>query len=314
MHNALVFGSNGLLGRGIMSELAAQRHDCTPAEIRWADFELATHDIHHALANFLSAVGDDDHWAIWWCAGAGVTASSQTVLDTEKATIDVFCKELNDLIALNPSLGHRGVVFFSSSAGGVYAGASDPPFTEMTTPLPIAPYGHYKLAEEALFTSLSKSVPVAIGRLSNLYGPGQNLAKQQGLISQLCAAHHLNRPVNVYVSLDTLRDYIYVHDAARLAVSFVSHVAELRPTAPVVKILASGWSVSIGQLLGQTTRVLKRKSLVVLGASSKAKQQARDLRLKSVVLPHLDDFIHTTLPSGIAATSEDIGYRIRNAM
>ena len=55
-----------------------------------------------------------------------------------------------------------------------------------------------------------------IGRIANLYGPGQNLDKPQGLVSQLCAAHLERRPVSIWVSLDTLRDYLYAPDCAQM--------------------------------------------------------------------------------------------------
>ena len=49
---------------------------------------------------------------------------------------------------------------------------------------------------------------VLVGRIANLYGPGQNLAKPQGLVSQLCLANLTGQPLSIYVSLDTLRDYL----------------------------------------------------------------------------------------------------------
>ena len=61
--------------------------------------------------------------------------------------------------------------------------------------------------------------PLLVGRISNLYGPGQNLAKPQGLVSQLCRAQLTRQPLSVYVSLDTMRDYLYVDDAAAMVVA-----------------------------------------------------------------------------------------------
>ena len=54
--------------------------------------------------------------------------------------------------------------------------------------------------------------PVLIGRIANLYGPGQNLAKAQGLVSQLCAAQLERARSSIWVSLDTLRDYLFAPD------------------------------------------------------------------------------------------------------
>ena len=54
-----------------------------------------------------------------------------------------------------------------------------------------------------------------IGRFSNLYGPGQNLGKLQGLISRLALSAVTRQPINIFVPLDTIRDYVYVDDAAQ---------------------------------------------------------------------------------------------------
>jgi len=55
-----------------------------------------------------------------------------------------------------------------------------------------------------------------IGRIANLYGPGQNISKPQGIISQICRSYLLGYPLSIYVSLDTLRDYIFAPDCAAL--------------------------------------------------------------------------------------------------
>ena len=51
----------------------------------------------------------------------------------------------------------------------------------------MAPYGHEKLIQEKLFTNLAEQTgsDLLIGRLSNLYGPGQKLTKPQGLIAHV---------------------------------------------------------------------------------------------------------------------------------
>jgi UDP-glucose 4-epimerase len=71
----------------------------------------------------------------------------------------------------------------------------------------------------------------------------------------------------------------------------------------VVKIVASQQGTTVGALLGDCHRVLKRTPRVVLGASPNARFQARDLRLRSVVWREIDARSLTTLPAGIKATS-----------
>ena len=120
--------------------------------------------------------------------------------------------------------------FLASSAGGVYAGASGPPFTEHTEPAPISAYGRAKLRSEEIATEFAvrTSTALLVGRLANLYGPGQNLDKPQGLVSQLCLAQLTRQPLTVYVPLDTMRDYLFVDDAAAMAVAGLGAVTASR--------------------------------------------------------------------------------------
>ena len=84
-------------------------------------------------------------------------------------------------------------------------------------------------------------VPTMIGRITNVYGPGQNLGKAQGLISQLGKAYLLRQPISLYVSLDTTRDYIFVDDCARMIIAAVDDLRGTRdPGTAVVKIIGSG--------------------------------------------------------------------------
>jgi NAD dependent epimerase/dehydratase family len=204
-----------------------------------------------------------------------------------------------------------GALFVASSAGGIYAGSAQPPFSEQTPARPISPYGHAKLATEWLAADFSErtGVPVLIGRIANLYGPGQNVDKPQGLVSQLCRAHLTRTPVSIYVPLDTARDYLYVDDAARVIVDGLERVRE--EGGRKIKIIASGRTTSVAAIIAELGRVTKRRPQIVLGASPNARYQARDLRLRSAVWPDLDRGARTTLAAGISATLESVGQDAR---
>ena len=87
--------------------------------------------------------------------------------------------------------------------------------------------------------------------------------------------------------------------------------ADVRHLRPTVKILASGRSTTVAELLGVFARVSRRRPPVVLGDSPSRKFQVRDLRLRSMVWTDLDRLVTTTLPVGIDATIKDIGSRVR---
>jgi len=301
-----VIGYNGLLGSAVCRVLEQRGMVTVTPEVRWATSDAVT----DLITGFDAFVANPGPWAIAWCAGAGVPSTPQHVFDEEIVTFRAFL----DHVA-GSERAPDGTIFFASSAGGVYAGSQAPPFTEATEPIPLAPYGHSKLALEAALSQLTQhGVRVMIGRIANLYGPGQNLGKAQGLVSMLGLSVQTGTPLGVYVSLDTLRDYIYVDDAAALIVDFLERGTHLAPgSPPVIKILASHQSVSIAELLGTYRTLIKRRPPVVLAASPHTKVQARDLRMRSIVWPELDQRTLTPFPVGVANTLADVGERWRNA-
>jgi UDP-glucose 4-epimerase len=156
---------------------------------------------------------------------------------------------------------------------------------------------------------------VVVGRIANLYGAGQNLWKTQGLISQICRAHLLRRPVSIYVPLDTIRDYLYARDCGELVAEMLARARQDPPalcSTAQIKILASQQGVTIGALLAEARRVLKQRIMVAHAPSTTAgRYQARDLRLRSVVWPELDRRALTPLPVGIRATTNHLMRQIQ---
>lgn len=210
-----------------------------------------------------------------------------------------------DTLAAAPRAS-EGAFFFSSSAGGVYAGVSAPPYDESSPVRPLADYGRAKLDGEAIVTAWSRrtGTPTLIGRIANLYGPGQNLGKAQGLISQICRTHLTGQPLSIYVSLDTLRDYLYAPDCARL---IVAGLARLRQDQAATRLSV----VTIGAVLGEMGRIFKRSPRIVLGASAVAAVQPKDLSLRSKVWPELDRRSLTPFPVGVANTAADLLRRLQ---
>lgn len=294
---SLVFGGGGLLGTAVLGELRRRARSAEAARIPWEDPDAA-----RAIGDAVAAALESGATRLWWCAGAGVTATTPEALEQESALLEAFASAV-ELAASRPSVP---TVFFASSAGGVYGGSADPPFTEQTEPRSLGAYGTAKLRAEALLSGLAAhGVPVAIARIANLYGPGQDLAKPQGMISRLFVAQETGQPLNVYVPLDTMRDYLYAEDAARICVDFVDRVAS-RPAAAVVKIVATGRSVTVGALISEVNRICRRRPPLVLAASPFAGQQGRDLRLRSRVWTDLDRVAPRPLGAGMGAVRQEI--------
>ena len=138
---------------------------------------------------------------------------------------------------------------------------------------------------------------------------GQNLAKPQGLISHLCRTQLTGTPMPIYVSMDTVRDYLYVTDAAAMIAELLE-ITRASDTTSTLKVLASGRAVTIAALVAECARVFRRRPRVVPAVSPLAKYQASDLRLRSRHVTQVDRLATTTLGAGIHATYEDLRRRI----
>ncbi|MFB3977709.1 NAD-dependent epimerase/dehydratase family protein [Microbacterium proteolyticum] len=286
--NTWVIG-RGLLGRAVER---ARGVGPTPRPIRWSQPDEALEDLRHHAASFAGGTGDIE---IYWCAGRGVTSTPASELEAE---VDLFRRAL---VVLRTTLPHRRILFFlASSVGGAYAMSPAPPFTEQTPEAPGSAYGLAKLAMESAVREHARSAGwrVFIARITNLYGPGQDMAKGQGLISVITDSFVRSSPVSLYVSLDTLRDYIYEDDCARVIVGGMARLRDEPNGRTVTKIVGAMSAISIGALLGEVTRLRRQRSQIMLG-QGRSTGQASDLRVRSVIWTDLDALVRTTLPEGL---------------
>jgi UDP-glucose 4-epimerase len=155
-------------------------------------------------------------------------------------------------------------------------------------------------------------MPVVVGRISNLYGPGQDLSKAQGLISRLAICALTQQPINVFVSLDTLRDYVHVHDAAEQILAWVGLARQdhSNGTRTVqTRIIASGESVSVAHVIRLTQTIVRRRIPVALGADRSAAAQGLDIRLVPSRDERLPRLPRTPLPVGIRSVIADVMQR-----
>ncbi|ARC57430.1 dTDP-4-dehydro-6-deoxyglucose reductase [Frondihabitans sp. 762G35] len=304
-NRSLVVGAGGLLGSAVAKECAERGDSVTSLRVPWADREASVRVLTEALVSFVRDAGEEP-WTLFWCAGTGVVATGEEEFAAEKAVVEQVLVGSTDALrdeGLHPS---HGTVFFASSAGATFAGNTEPPFSEGSDAVPLAPYGRSKLALEELFASwaASSGARLLIGRISNLYGPGQNILKPQGLISQLIAARLDGRTSNIYVPMGTVRDYLYVDDAAAMIRDAVDLVAREAPAFRTLKIFASQEGLSITDLVERLEGVLDRKLDIVSGHDPAAVYQALDLRFVSRVLTEVDDRELVPVTEGMRRTAE----------
>ena len=285
-----IVGSGGLLGSAVARLARRSATVFAGQQIPWGDASAVDTTLRTDARRFAAEAGAGE-WAVVWAAGASVVASSEADTSVELGSLTTLVTALG----VEPPSG-AGACFVTSSAGGLYAGSSGPPFDADSPPRPISPYGRLKLAqEEAARTALAGRVPLVIGRIANLYGPDQDPAKGQGLIPLLCRAAVRRTPLNLYVSMDTVRDYLYVDDAARLVWQCTVDAVRDQPAEPRIVVLASGQAATVAEVVATVQNVAHRRVPLALGTDPSARHQATDLRLvPTVVAADL-----TPLPNGI---------------
>jgi UDP-glucose 4-epimerase len=221
------------------------------------------------------------------------------LLDREVAAIKIL---LNCLRSSGLTANKSGRMFFASSAGGVYAGSSNPPFTEETVPIPISDYGAQKLQIEELLINFGKNnnVEIRIGRIANIYGANQNIRKQQGIVTALVKSTILNTTVSMYVPLNTLRNYIFVSDAAFKIINFVRSSTNNHE----VRIICSNENWSLGSLIRITKDVTKKRIHLAHAVNRKSLLQPLDLSMKSLSENKESSVREVSLPVGVSVVRE----------
>jgi UDP-glucose 4-epimerase len=299
-------GAGGLIG----SAVDAASSECFRADpVLWSDPDAAVASLATSLSRFVAETGTGD-WAIVWAAGAATVSASDEQAEREADVFRRFAEQVG-----NCALPDCGVFFLCSSAGGVHAGSAHPPFTEETSPAPISPYGRARLAqEESAATLIGERWPVILGRLSNVYGPGQNLTKLQGLVSRLAVCSVTRVPLNLFVPLGTVRDYIYVTDAAAAVHAWLSEAQMDGTPGAHVRVIASGQATSVGQLVRTAQDVGHRRVPIAMGSHPSAGRQAPDLRFVPSALPEGTLLPSTSLPVGMKSVFDDIRWRLQTAI
>ncbi|MCM3520074.1 NAD(P)-dependent oxidoreductase [Curtobacterium sp. P97] len=292
---ALVVGGGGFLGHAVARALERAGDRVVVPRVPWDDPDAAAAALREAVTAVLER---DRPWRMVWSAGTGIVASGEQAFSSERAMLDRVLAPAG-IVTSTP-----GEVFFASSAGGVYAGATGVPFDEHTEPAPLAPYGRSRLTAEQRFREFASDAGarLLVGRIANLYGPGSNLRKPQGLVSQLALAHVERRPSSIYVPMDTTRDYLYIDDAAAMVAEGLDAVAAGPAGATTTKIFASQQGRTITEVVDAVSAAFGEPLDVREGHDLSAPFHGRDLQFRSSVLTELDDREHVPFEEGVRRT------------
>lgn len=283
MKRVWVLGAGGMLGGAVTRELCRDVVEVFRYRdpFDWRSPHHVRAQFEEAISEFLAGLAVGDTWEIYWAAGVGSMGSSSVDLAGETAALEGFLASLAQLLSL---YGLPGVFGFASSAGALYAGSQDFEITEHTPVMVANDYAEAKLAQERLleqFASSQDLATVLIARFSTLYGPGQAQGKRQGLLSHIarCALRH--QPIEIFVPLDTSRDYLFIDDAAS---DFIGSAQALQAGNErfQVRIVAAERSVTISEIVATFNRLNKRRLRVVCSRNNLSVLYAPRVAYRSV--------------------------------
>lgn len=267
-------GQGGFLGSALARKAIATGYKVFPqVAVPWRDHGTRALVLDQLAGQFaLFSRGSDA--TIIWAAGAQSVSNSQSGISPELDSFHDFADAISSVKAL-----HGATIAIVSSVGGVYSGSLTPPFNSASPVNAINQYGLDKIEIENLSArQLTGFFRVQIARVTNIYGPWSG--PRQGLINRLCTAAATREALQIYVPLDTVRDYIYIDDAAQL-VLFELDFARLfkLEKQPSVSLIGSGENSSIGSVINTVTHVAHRKVPVTMALLAETQLQARDLRI-----------------------------------
>ncbi len=301
MEQALVFGESGLIGRCVVETLERTGSKVfARKKIDWPNRVLAEQQIEKTVKDFFKHSAGSD-WSIFWLAGKGGFG-----VPAEQYEFDayIFEKFVNCVSTFRHG---RGIIVIASSAGAVYGSSKAGVIDENSLLNPDSEYGRNKSRQEVIGQEFAKNTncKVLIARISTVYGPGADHVNGFGLINSICRADVFHNVVDLFVPLETSRNYIYSKDAGELIVYHSSMIFGSNDLVSIRNIV-SPWSTSIAEVLHESSRVFKRRIRYLSRIDERKSTYGERFDIKSLNAPQVEAYSYTSLASGIKQTRESI--------
>jgi len=178
----------------------------------------------------------------------------------------------------------------AASSSAVYGNPCAVPIDELHMRNPLSPYGRTKVILEDILCDYHAAygLSVAIMRFANVagavleYGLGEHHDPETHLIPRVIVELRAGNPLYIYGNdYDTpdgtcLRDFVHVHDVARLQALLVDKASQ-RWTEPLVLNVGSGTAISVKEVIDVASEIVQKKA--VLRASSRRPGDAQEIVL-----------------------------------
>lgn len=296
----LVIGC-GFIGSNIVEELVAAQ--LTPAvltrsrpsaaiaaRVSEADLHLGDATDPGLLAAALKGV---DH--VVFSAGGLLPAASEKNPELDARLTLEPVEAVLTVLAERPGVA----LTYLSSGGTVYGEPATVPVPENAPTAAFGAYGRLHLAAEAAVIEHAKrhDTPVRILRCATVYGPHQSPDRGQGVIVTFLHRIKSGISIELYGGGETVRDYVYVGDVARVIVDLID-----RRDGPPILNVGSGEGTALRDVLSLAEAAVGESA--VIDRRPKRGFEVRRIVLDIAQLQRLIGFQPTPLKAGIAQTQK----------
>lgn len=222
----LILGANGFVGRHVVDELAKDsevkikaldRYNKPPQFNGSENIEIVKADIFNE-SDIAAALSDVDVLVHCFSATTPYTSDINPHLDMTDNVINSI-----KIFEMCVDLEIQKIVFVSSG-GAVYGTTNEiGEVDELSVPRPVSPYGIGKLTIEHYLDYFKRKsgMEYTVFRLTNPYGPGQQLNHNQGVIPAFIDCFKKRQDVTIYGDGTMSRDYVFIRDAASMMVQSI---------------------------------------------------------------------------------------------
>lgn len=214
----LVLGSEGFIGKNVVSFLKKNGHDVLSSDIvslhgrlDYIYFDLEDKKFHEVLRTRDVCIN---------CTGAADVRGSLEFpsRDFNLNAVNVF--KIVDLIRVNNPQTH----FINISSAAIYGDPGKLPINESSAVNPISPYGYHKQISEIILKEFSSVFNIATCslRVFSCFGPGQKKQLFWDVYKRI-----LNQEELVFKGTgNQTRDFIYIDDLCRIIELIISNKAQ----------------------------------------------------------------------------------------
>lgn len=307
MKKCFVFGKNGLIGKSVVESLVRSGQSIyANARIEWENDDRVYEQIRNSVAAFFDDV-KTDNWMIFWFAGKGGFSVSREQLDFDRKNFECVLESVERFMK------GPGLVVLASSAGALYSSDSDLSFDENSPIQPTSLYGKLKANQESALSLFAEKTgcPVLITRISTVYGPGSDFTNGYGLINHLCVADITRRPLEIFVPMETSRNYIYSEDAGELVVRFALSCTQDGRKILIRNVVAPS-SVSISEIVATCSKVFKRKVLCSNRIDDRQISYSTRFDIKSSHYEEIEPIYWTPISVGISQVRRSLSFELQS--